>query len=223
MEYQGLKIEHFSHDCFQLCYMDKVIYIDPYNLTASQAVNADYIFITHGHFDHCSPNDVKKIISLNTILVAPSECTDQLQSLRVKEVNYVEPDQQLALSDLNVETIPAYNLDKFRSPGIPYHSKAENKVGYVLDFNGLKLFHSGDTDNIPEFGSLKDISIALLPVSGTYVMTYEEAIQATRMIKPKVVIPMHYGSIIGSQDDALKYKEGIKNSPDLADIEVYII
>ena len=223
MEYQGLKIEHFSHDCFQLSYMDKVIYIDPYHLTASQAVRADYIFITHGHFDHCSPNDIKKIISVDTIIIALAECMEQLQSLRVKEVNYVEPNQQLTLPDFNVETIPAYNLDKFRSPGVPYHPKEEKKVGYVLDFNGLKLFHTGDADNIPEFASLKDIDIALLPVSGTYVMTPEEAVQATRVIKPKMVIPMHYGSIIGTKDDAIKYKEGVNNSPDLTGIEVNII
>ncbi|MBT6335446.1 MBL fold metallo-hydrolase, partial [bacterium] len=104
-----------------------------------------------------------------------------------------------------------------------YHPKEEKKVGYVLDFNGLKLFHTGDADNIPEFASLKDIDIALLPVSGTYVMTPEEAVQATRVIKPKMVIPMHYGSIIGSKDDAIKYKEGVNNSPDLTGIEVNII
>jgi len=223
MEYQGLKIEHFSHDCFKLLYMSKVIYFDPYNLTESQAVMADYVFITHGHFDHCSSSDLKKIISNNTIIIAPNECMDQLKDLRVKEVIYVEPDQQLALFDINVETVFAYNLDKFRSPDVVYHPKVDNKVGYILDFNGLRVFHAGDSDNISEYGSLKDIDIAMLPVSGTYVMTFEEAIQATRVIRPKLVIPMHYGSIIGSKDDALKYKEGIENSNDLMNIRVEVI
>lgn len=216
MDYQNLKINHFEHDTFRLESDSKVIYLDPYNLKENQAKLADYVLITHGHFDHCSPNDVKRIIAEDTVIIAPNECQEQLKGLKVKEIIYVAPNQQLELDGIKVETVFAYNLNKWRSAGVPYHPKEDGKVGYILDFSGTRVYFAGDTDNIPELSQLRDIDVALLPVSGTYVMTWQEAVEAARVIKPKLAIPMHYGSVVGSKEDAKKFKES-------ADCEVKII
>ncbi len=207
MDYQNLKIDHFDHDTFRLESDHQVVYLDPYNLKENQKKLADYVMITHGHFDHCSPNDVKKIIADDTVIIAPNECQEQLKGLKVKEIIYVSPNQQLEFDGFKIETVPAYNLDKWRSEGVLYHPKEDGKVGYVLDIKGIRIYHAGDADNIPEMSQLKDIDIALLPVSGTYVMTWQEAVEAAKVIKPKLAIPMHYGSVAGSEVDAQNFKE----------------
>jgi L-ascorbate metabolism protein UlaG (beta-lactamase superfamily) len=96
---------------------------------------------------------------------------------------------------------PAYNLNK------TFHKKGDGQVGYVIEINGVRIYHAGDTDNIPELADLKNIDLALLPVSGVYVMDWQEAVEAVKIIKPKIVIPMHYGNVVGSEDDARKFKE----------------
>lgn len=206
MDYQQLKISHFEHDCFQIKAQNKVIYFDPFNLKADQSELADYIFLTHEHFDHCSKNDLEKITGNKTIVVAAQECEPQLRNLRAKEIVYVLPGQEMELVDLQVEVVPAYNINKFRSDNLPFHPKEDHQVGYVLTIKDVRIYHAGDTDKIPEMSELKYIDLALLPVSGTYVMTYKEAVEAVQIIKPKIAIPMHYGSVVGGINDAEKFK-----------------
>ncbi|MBU1036775.1 MBL fold metallo-hydrolase [Patescibacteria group bacterium] len=210
MDYLGIKIDHFEQSGFRIKAENKVIYLDPSNLKAEQVEKADFILITHEHFDHCSVNDLKKIIAPETIVIAPAQCQQHLKTLKVKEIIYVYPNQALALDGIKVETVPAYNLDKFRSTGMVYHPKEDEKVGYIVEIQGVRIYHAGDTDNIPEMAKLSHIDIAMVPVSGTYVMTWQEAVAALEVIKPKLAIPMHYGSIIGSKEDA----EKLKNSAD---------
>jgi L-ascorbate metabolism protein UlaG (beta-lactamase superfamily) len=206
MEYRGLSITHFEHDCFQIKAGGTVVYFDPFNLKAEQTLPADYIFITHEHFDHCSKNDLEKIAKPGTAIVASQECESQLKNIRAKEIIYVLPGQQIVLGDLAVATVPAYNLNKFRADNLPFHPPANHQVGYILTIGGVKIYHAGDTDNIPELANIKDIDLALLPVSGTYAMDCKEAAEAAAVIKPKIAIPMHYGSVIGSIADAEKFK-----------------
>lgn len=207
MEYQGLQINHFEHSTFQIKAGGRVIYFDPYNLKDSQILAADFIFITHEHFDHCSKKDLEKIASPKTVVVSSEDCAEQLKGLRVKEVILVGAGQTLEWQDLQVEAVPAYNIDKFRSAGLTYHPQNDGQVGYVMEISGIRIYYAGDTDKIPEMAQLKNIDVALLPVSGTYVMTWREAAQAAKVIKPKLAIPMHYGSIIGGLADARKFKE----------------
>ncbi|HLC64191.1 MAG TPA: MBL fold metallo-hydrolase [Patescibacteria group bacterium] len=208
MDYQGLSINHFEHDTFQLKKGDLVVYLDPFKLTDRQIEPADFIFITHHHFDHCSPEDIKKIIAGKTVILAGGLSEEQLKDLKVKEVKFVKPREHFEFENLKVETVPAYNLDKWRSKGVPYHPREENHVGFVVEIDGIRIYHPGDSDNIPEMAELKNIDVALIPVSGTYVMTPLEAISACGIIKPKLAIPMHYGSIVGNQSDAQEFKEG---------------
>jgi L-ascorbate metabolism protein UlaG (beta-lactamase superfamily) len=205
MKYQNLEILRLVHSAFKIR-SDKVIYIDPFNLPENQE-KGDLVFITHEHFDHFSIEDLKKICDEKTIIVASALCKDGLKDLTYKEIKFIEPHQEFKIEGINVETIPAYNINKFREPGKVFHPKGEPRVGYVLEIDGVRIYHAGDTDSIEEMKNLKNIDIALLPVSGTYVMTAEEAAESVEVINPKIAIPMHYGAIVGSSEDAKRFKE----------------
>jgi len=207
MEYQGLTINHLEHSGFCLEAEGLVVYLDPYNLTLSQVKPAAFVLISHNHFDHLDPNGIKKVAHSATVIIGPTECQKQLAGLKVKEIIYVSPGQKLELDGLKLEVMAAYNLNKFKSAGVVYHPKEDEKVGYVVELAGVRIYHAGDTDKIPEMEKLERIDITLLPVSGTYVMDFKEAAETASLIKPKLVIPMHYGSVIGSLSDAEKFKE----------------
>ena len=129
-----------------------------------------------------------------------------MSSLKVKDIKTGKPGDKIEVGDISIELVPAYNLNKFREPGKVFHPKEDGKAGFVIGMKGLRVYHAGDTDAVPEMKGLKP-DIALLPVSGTYVMTPEEAAQAARMVEPKLAIPMHYGAIVGSEQDAHKFKQ----------------
>jgi L-ascorbate metabolism protein UlaG (beta-lactamase superfamily) len=205
MKYRNLEILRLIHSAFKIK-SDKVIYIDPFKLPGNQE-RADFVFITHEHFDHFSIEDLKKICDEKTTIVASALCKDGLKDLTYKEVKYAQPNQEFEIEGIKVETIPAYNINKFREPGKVFHPKNEPRVGYALEIDGVRIYHAGDTDKIEEMKDLKNIDIALLPVSGTYVMTAEEAASAVEVINPKIAIPMHYGAIIGSVEDAKTFKK----------------
>jgi len=211
-EYHGLKISWLGHDGFKIK-NSKTIYIDPYAMQAGE--KADIILITHEHFDHCSPGVIKKIVTSNTTIVTTALVKRQLSGTKVREIRAVKPREKILVDDISVETVPAYNLNKFRSPGEPFHGRQEEMLGFIVTINGVRVYHAGDTDSILEMEGL-NVDIACLPVSGTYVMTAEEAAEAARRIKPKIAIPMHYGSIVGDERDAQRFKK-------LADCEVQIL
>lgn len=199
-EYKGVKISWLGHDCFKIK-NNKTIYIDPFNIKDEE--KADLIFVTHEHYDHCSLKDIKKISTSKTIVVAPESCKTQLSGMKTK---FIKPGDKIVVDEIEVEAVPAYNINKFRAPGEVFHPKEEEKVGYIINFSGVKIYHAGDTDLIQEMKNIQ-VDIALLPVSGTYVMTAEEAAEATKIIKAEIAIPMHYGSIVGSEKDAEKFKK----------------
>ncbi|GBC74786.1 hypothetical protein HRbin06_00093 [archaeon HR06] len=203
-EYKGVKIRWLGHDGF-IIQNGKKICIDPYEIRISEKV--DILLITHEHFDHCSLKDIKKVCGENTIIFAIPSC--KLEGLKVKEVRYLKPGDKVSLDDIGIEAVPAYNVNKFRAPNQPFHPKEDGKLGYIVTIKGVRIYHMGDTDFIEEMKNLK-VDIALVPVSGTYVMTAKEAIEAVNTLKPKVAIPMHYGSIVGSEKDALEFKKGAK-------------
>ncbi len=203
LEYQGVKITWLGHDCFKLK-DGKTILIDPYKLS-SGVERADIVLITHEHFDHLSPEDIMKVVTEETTIVATPSCRSELQKLKLQKLRIVSPGDIVDLDGVTVEVVPAYNLNKFREPGKVFHPKADGKAGYVVTMKGVRIYHAGDTDAIPEMKGLK-ADLALLPVSGTYVMTAQEAAEAAKMISPKLAIPMHYGAIVGSAQDAESFK-----------------
>jgi L-ascorbate metabolism protein UlaG (beta-lactamase superfamily) len=134
------------------------------------------------------------------------------------DMQVVKPGDVIRVRGIDVEAVPAYNLNKFRSPGIPFHPREAGHVGFVVTVGGKRIYHAGDTDHIPEMADLREIDLALLPVSGIYVMTVEEAVQAAKTIQPGVAIPMHVGRGIGSLDAAQVFKE--KAQVDVAILEM---
>lgn len=205
MKYQNLEIKRLNHAAFKIKSEKLVIYFNPFEIDSDELANL--VFITHERFDHCPPNDLNKIINEGTIIVASLICQGELKNLKVKEIKYLKPFENFEIEKVKVRTIPAYNLNKFREPGKVFHPKEKPRLGYVLEIKGVRIYHAGDTDNIPEMRVLKDVDIALLPVSGTYVMTVEEAVEAVKVINPKLAIPMHYGAIVGTIKDAERFKE----------------
>ncbi|MCL5025577.1 MAG: MBL fold metallo-hydrolase [Chloroflexi bacterium] len=177
-----------------------VIYTDPYQLKKDEP-KAELILITHDHVDHCSPEDVAKIQKPGTAIVATAACASKLSG----DIRVVKPGDKLEVKGVPIEAVPAYNLNKFRSPGVPFHPKEAGMVGYVFKANGLRFYHAGDIDNIPEIAGLAP-DVAFIPVSGKYVMTVEEAVEAAKAINPKVAIPMHYGGTAGTPEDGNSFK-----------------
>ena len=208
MNLLGLEVERIQHACFKITGAGKVVYIDPYKLPEGSP-KADVVLITHEHDDHLSIPDLEKILQESTVVVIAPITHPSLLDYP-KDIFYLVVmglNEKYFGEGFTVETIPSYNLDKFRSPGELYHPKGDERVGFVLTLAGVRVYHAGDTDLIPELSSLEKIDIALLPVSGTFVMTPEEAAQAVDIIKPKVAVPMHWGDIIGTRKDADKFQE----------------
>jgi len=195
-------IHWLGHDCFRIEGDGLVIYIDPWQL--KDGVKADIILITHDHYDHCSPEDVFKIQKEDTVIVTIAQAAAKLKG----QIKIVKPGDQLTVKGILVETVPAYNVNKFRSLGVLFHPREEGHVGFIIVVGGVRIYHSGDSDLTPEMKSVKT-DVALLPVSGIYVMTAEEAIQAANIIKPRVAIPMHVGRGIGALSDAERFKKGV--------------
>ncbi len=207
------RIHWLGHDAIRVD-GPETIYFDPYQLGEGQPP-ADIILISHEHHDHCSPEDVAKIQTETTIIVTVAAAAEELTG----DIRIVEPGDQIHLRGIEVEAVPAYNVDKFRSPGEPFHPKEAGHVGFVVTVDDKRIYHAGDTDFIPEMAELRDIDIALLPVSGTYVMTAEEAVEASEAIEPEVAIPMHVGRGIGSVESAHQFKEQAAVNVVILDVE----
>ena len=202
MRINNVEINWLGHDGFKIN-NSKAIYIDPFKIKESE--KADLILITHEHYDHLSLDDINKIYYNGTIIIAGEICKNNLGNF--KDVKYVKPGDKLKIENVEIEAVYAYNINKFRSPGILYHPKEDKKLGFILTINNTRIYHAGDTDLIPEMNNLNNIDIALLPVSGKYVMDVNEAVEAVKIIKPKNAVPMHINSIIGTMRDAEEFKE----------------
>lgn len=203
LEYEGINLRWTGHDGFQISAADIIIYIDPFKLRKeyNNVHNANLVLISHNHFDHLSLDDLMKVTNKETTIIAAKECLDQLKIMKVKEIRGVLPGEKINVQNVTLETLPAYNTNK------DFHPKRDGKVGFIITTNNLRIYHTGDTDIIPEMKTTSP-DIGLIPVSGTYVMTAEEAARAVNdLIKPKIAIPMHYNSIVGTREDAIRFSE----------------
>ena len=193
-------IHWLGHASFRIEGNGLQIYIDPWQVT--EGPQADLILISHDHRDHCSPEDVAKLRGEATVIVAVSAAAEKLPG----PVEIVKPGDSVTVKGVTVQVVPAYNLTKFRSPGNPFHPQAAGFVGFVLTVDDQRIYFAGDTDPIPEMAGI-ECDVALLPVSGIYVMTAEEAVTAVVTLKPKVAVPMHVGRGIGGMEDTQRFKE----------------
>ena len=190
-------INVLCHSAIRLEIDNKIIYIDPYSLT-SNANDADLIFITHDHYDHFSIEDIKKVEKSNTIFIIPESMLENAIKSGIKEnrIIKIKPNQNYKYENLKIETIPAYNVNK------KFHPKENNWVGYLIEYNNVVYYIAGDTDITNENKKVK-CDIAFVPIGGTYTMNYKEAAKLINEIKPKFVVPIHYGKIVGTKQDAL--------------------
>jgi L-ascorbate metabolism protein UlaG (beta-lactamase superfamily) len=199
LDFNGIKVTWLGHDSFRFIFNKTILYIDPYEIKEND--QADIILITHGHYDHCSIQDLKKLVKKDTLIVTTPDTTSKFSGkVQGGTIKLVKPGDSFIYRDIEIKAVPAYNTNK------QYHPKENQWVGYILKINNIRFYHAGDTDFIPEMEDIQ-VDVAFLPISGTYVMNVEEAVAATRKIMPKIAIPMHYGKIIGSKADAQKYKE----------------
>jgi len=189
-----------GHDSFRIG-GSKTIYIDPWHLQPGSPA-ADLILVTHNHRDHLSKDDIALISTPRTIIVGPAEVTDQVGG----ETVTVRPGETVEVAGVTISAVPAYNTNKFRAPGKLFHPREDGKVGYIVEHDGRRIYHAGDTDAIPEMAAVT-VDIALLPVSGTYAMTADEAAVAAATMRAGVVVPMHFGTIVGSLADAQRFAE----------------
>ncbi len=206
MKIKDIELKWLGHAGF-LIKNKKTIYIDPYNLKGDLEP-ADVILITHSHYDHCSFPDMSKIVKEGTRIFASADCQSKITKFSVPiKIELVEPSQELDLGDIKIYTFPSYNIDKH------FHPKDESWIGYVIKMDDIVIYHAGDTDIIPEMQKLTGYKqpdkefVALLPVGGRFTMNAEEAAEAAKLIKPNLAIPMHWGEIIGDEDDAEEFVE----------------
>ncbi len=204
MKIQDIEIDWFGHSCFRIKFKKKVIYFDPYKLNKNE--KADIIFISHSHYDHCSFPDIEKLAVDGTTVVCTADCQSKINRIPKKiEIIPVEPGKEVIIEGINIKTFPAYNTNK------EFHLKNEAWVGYLVNLGKTSVYHAGDTDLIGEMSYIKRNSgeylIALLPIDGKYNMNYQEAVKACEIIKPELAIPMHYGAIVGTEQDAKKFVE----------------
>jgi L-ascorbate metabolism protein UlaG (beta-lactamase superfamily) len=204
-QHNGVKITWLGHDGFKIEDGNETLVIDPFKL--DHDVRADYVLLSHEHFDHCNAEDLRKVVKPSSTIVAIPSCKNEVSKVKSKEIKYVKPGDKVKVGGFEVNAVPAYNTNKYAAPGKHFHPKEDGKVGYILRTkSGVSIYHTGDSDFIPEMRDLKP-DIALIPVSGTYVMTVDEAIESVSAIKPKIAIPMHYGTIVGSSVDAEKFSK----------------
>lgn len=214
MNIGDIEIRWLGHSGF-LIKNHKLIYIDPYNIK-DDSEKADIILITHSHYDHCSIADIKKIIKEGTKILLTADSQSKITRFTTPiDIQIVQPNQELSFGEIKISTLAAYNIDK------PFHPKGEAWVGYIVKINGVIIYHAGDCDFIPEMQKLTGHKqpdkkfIALLPIGGRFTMNAEEAAEAAKLIKPSIAIPMHWGSIYGTKEDAEEFarlcqKEGIE-------------
>ena len=191
-------IEVLYHSSIRIS-KNKVIYIDPFKINKNYN-DADIIFITHDHYDHYSEEDIDKVINENTTIIIPEELLTKLlrKGINKNAIITVEPNEKYMVQGIKFETISAYNTNK------TFHPKENGWVGYIIIINGIRYYIAGDTDITEENKQVK-CDVAFVPVGGTYTMDFKEAASLINEIKPKVAIPIHYGSIVGTEQDAIDF------------------
>ena len=198
------KLHWLGHDAFRLD-GEAIIYFDPYEIKGEP--KADLILVSHGHFDHYSPEDIEKIRKKDTVILTNASTQEKIGAGAVA----LKAGDTWKGKGVEIKAVPAYNPNK------QFHVKAAGGIGFIVTIEGASIYHTGDSDLIPEMSQIKT-DIALLPVSGTYVMDADEAVRAALTIKPQIAVPMHYGSFIGTPEDAEKFRKMLEGK-----IEVVIL
>lgn len=200
----AVTLQWFGHASFKLCFDKQVIYIDPWKLKDTPR-DATLVLVSHSHYDHYSPDDLKKISKSDTKLIASADVI-----AKEGKGTAIKPGQTIEADGIKITGIPAYN------PAKQFHPRANNWLGFIIEIGNVRIYYAGDTDIIEEMKTLKNIDAALLPVGGRFTMTADEAAQAVKIIKPKEAVPYHFGDIVGTPADGRKFAQS-------ADCDVLLI
>ena len=194
----------FSQNSIRITDRDRRIYIDPFRMR-EEPRDADFVFITHDHHDHFSPEDIEKVVGEDTVLVVPEKMEDKAQEVSglFSKIVTVKPGVYRNIDGVEIETVPAYNILK------PFHPKNAGWVGYIFRIDGKRIYVAGDTDATEEAKAVK-CDIALVPIGGTYTMDAKKAAELINIIRPDVAIPVHYGSIVGKPSDEEVFAQYVK-------------
>ncbi|MBP2030729.1 L-ascorbate metabolism protein UlaG (beta-lactamase superfamily) [Methanohalophilus levihalophilus] len=210
----SVTIEWLGHAGFVLKDREHVVYIDPYKVPpyVGHDLQADLLLITHEHHDHCSPQSITKVRKSTATTLIPESCNLEFRgdARRIDAGDILH--DELSIKGLNIEVVPAYNIEKSN------HPKGMG-VGYIVEIGGKRIYHAGDTDLIEEMKKI-DADVALLPIAG-YGMDEKAASEAVSWIRPEVVIPMHYGTLEGMDGDLDLFISLVKEKAQ--DVEVVIL
>ena len=184
--------------------LDKILYFDPFKII-DEKHDADIIFITHDHYDHMDPESINKVKNDNTIIIAPKSMKEKIDKIEFKDYIYLEPNEEVDIDSINIKTILAYNNER------SFHPRGNNWLGYIVSYNNITYYIAGDTDKTKENEQVK-CDIAFVPIGGYYTMDVSEATELIRIINPKIVIPIHYGSIVGDKEFGQEFKDNLSNT-----------
>ncbi len=197
-------IEVFINNSIRIRNRKGTIYIDPYEMK-EEPHDADFIFITHDHYDHYSPEDILKVVGESTVLVIPEKMEGKIGGVsgEMRKVLTVKPGMFYETDGLEFDTVPAYNTIK------PFHMKSAGWVGYILRIDRKRVYIAGDTDATKEAKAVR-CDIALVPIGGTYTMNAKQAAELINEVQPEIAIPVHYGSVVGGKADEETFVANVK-------------
>ena len=182
------------------------LYVDPWQLPPGLAP-ASLVVISHDHRDHCSPEDLRRIVGPQTALLGPPAVQSRLAG-EGWQVRALRPGDVVEVSGVRLRAVAAYNVNKFRPTGEPFHPREKGYLGFVMEVDAVRVYFAGDTDVVPtEVEQDGPVDLALVPVGGTYVMTAREAAEQLRGRPFRYAIPMHYGAVAGSRQDAEAFRQ----------------
>lgn len=184
-----LAITFIGHGTLMFRLQEQVIHVDPVSREADYTTlpGADLILVTHEHGDHLDAEAIGQILKAGTRVVVSSSCDGRLEDALV-----LQNGETTTAAGLEIEAVPAYNIQHMRSPGQPYHPEG-NGNGYVITFGDLRVYVAGDTENTPEMKALTGIDVAFLPMNFPYTMTPEMVADAARALRPRILYPYHFG------------------------------
>ncbi len=194
-------IKWFSQGCLRFDFGGKIIYTDPFDIE-SYVNDADYIFISHSHFDHFSLEDIQKVIKKDTVFIFPKSMKKEAGNFSSYQVIYILPGDCADLAGKIAFTAEyAYNINKTQC-----HPKENEWVGYMFEYDGKRFYYTSDTELIPEMNDVK-ADVIFLPLGQTYTMdSVEDAVKAVEVTGAKIAVPIHYGKYEGTVEDAEKFK-----------------